>query len=287
MSESGISNKKLVLILITVFSILILLFCVIRLSIYSLTSYHEAKVNATIKDMVGESSVILTQDLETGRPVAASVKAKDSSLSGSDSLNPEPLNKYKTLVGINPDIAGWISIEGTRIDYPVMLTDSDEEYYLHRDFYRDDAKSGLPFMDSRCDITGPGSNTIIYGHNMKDGSMFADLTKYSSKKYYEEHRFIRFDTIYEEAIYEIVAVFRTKVPANDTSEFKFYNFLEADSEDEFEDYYNTIRSMSLYDIEATAISTDCLLTLSTCDHSMDDGRFVVVARRIFNQNSDL
>lgn len=287
MSENGISNKKLVLLLITVFSVIVLLFCVIRLSIYSLTSYHEAKINATLKDMVGESSIVLTQDLETGRPVVASYSYGNiSSGNKASSAKREPLSKYKKLYEINPDIAGWISIDGTKIDYPVMLTPSDEEYYLHRDFYGDESKSGLPFMDSRCEINVPGSNTIIYGHNMKDGSMFADLTKYSSKKYYEEHRFIRFDTIYDEAIYEIVAVFQTKVAADDKSEFKFYNFLEAESEDDFNNYYNKIRSMSLYDIEATTISTDCLLTLSTCDHTIDDGRFVVIAKKILKQSSD-
>lgn len=286
MSESGVSNKKTVLLLITVFSVIVLLFCVVRLCIYSLTSYHEAKVNATLKGMVGESSIVLTQDLETGRPCIT--------VSGTSSASPAvageaaaPLSKYKTLYEINPDIAGWIYIEGTDIDYPVMLTAEDEEFYLHRDFYRNDAKSGLPFMDNRCTINVPGSNTIIYGHNMKDGSMFADLIEYASPKYYRDHRYIRFDTIFEEAIYEVVAVFRVRVPADDNSEFKFYNFLSASSEDDFKQYYDKIRSLSLYDIDATAFSTDCLLTLSTCDHTVDDGRFVVVARKIQKANSDL
>lgn len=275
MSENRTSNKRLILLLIIVVSVIILILCAVRLSIYSIDAYKESLENATLKSMIGESSVSLAQDFETGRYMTTS--GKTASPAGS---RKQVLEKYKSLYDLNSDIVGWISIEGTNVDYPVMQTVYDEEYYLHRNFYREDSKSGLPFLDNRC-ITGlPSTNMIIYGHNMKSGAMFADLLKYESKSYYEKHRFIRFDSIYEEALYEIIAVFKSNISYVGENTFKFYNFIQADTEEEFYDYYNTIRGMSLYDIDATAISSDYLLTLSTCEYSVEDGRFVVVARRI-------
>ena len=277
MSENKAANRKLVLLLIIVVSIIILIVCAIRLSLYSLSAYEDSLDNAKLKKMVGESSVTLAQDFETGRYVVSD----DTDISASPEEK-QVLDKYRTLYDMNPDIVGWISIDGTNVDYPVMQTVYDEEYYLHRNYYKEETKSGLPFMDNRCITRLPSTNLIIYGHNMKSGAMFADLLKYESKSYYEKHKFIRFDTIYEEAMYEIIAVFKSNVSYVGENTFKFYNFIQADTPEEFENYYNTIRSMSLYDIEATAVSSDYLITLSTCEYSVEDGRFVVVARRISN-----
>lgn len=277
MSENKAANRKLVLLLIIVVSIIILIVCAIRLSLYSLSAYEDSLDNAKLKKMVGESSVTLAQDFETGRYVVSD----ETDISASPEEK-QVLDKYRTLYDMNPDIVGWISIDGTNVDYPVMQTVYDEEYYLHRNYYKEETKSGLPFMDNRCITRLPSTNLIIYGHNMKSGAMFADLLKYESKSYYEKHKFIRFDTIYEEAMYEIIAVFKSNVSYVGENTFKFYNFIQADTPEEFENYYNTIRSMSLYDIEATAVSSDYLITLSTCEYSVEDGRFVVVARRISN-----
>ena len=274
LSSESKSRKGLILLLIAVISILILLVCVFFLVNYSLSSYRESLLHSKLKDMVGESEIVLTTDLESGRTVASAGQTSDSG---------KVLRKYKSLYELNGDLVGWISIEDTKIDYPVMQTINDEEYYLHRNYYGDEAKEGLPFMDSRCIVGRPSTNLIIYGHNMKNGTMFADLLKYESKAYYEKHKYIHFDTIYEEALYEIVAVFRSRVAYIDENTFRFYNFIEADAEDEFYDYYNTIRDMSLYRIEAEAKASDYLLTLSTCEYTVEDGRFVVVARKIAEQ----
>jgi len=264
----------MVLLLIAVFSILVLLVCVFLLVSYSVSSYKASLHNNSLKELVGESSIELTTDLESGRTVASSDTVENSG---------RVLKKYKSLYELNKDVVGWITIDGTKVDYPVMQTIFDEEYYLHRNYYKDEAKEGLPFMDSRCIIGRPSTNLIIYGHNMKNGSMFADLLKYESEDYYKDHKYIRFDTIYREAIYEIIAVFRTRVAFQDENTFRFYNFIEADFDGEFYEYYDTIRSMSLYDIEAEAISSDYLLTLSTCEYTVEDGRFVIVARKIADQ----
>lgn len=260
----------MVLILIAVFSILVLLICIFMLINYSVTSYRESLLHSSLKDMVGESQIELTTDLESGKTVTSSGAGGEGKI----------LKKYKTLYELNNDVVGWITIDGTKVDYPVMQTVFDEEYYLYRNYYGKDAKEGLPFMDSRCMIGKPSTNLIIYGHNMKNGTMFADLLKYESKDYYDRHKYIRFDTLYEEAIYEIVAVFRSRVAFENENTFRFYNFIEADYESEFYDYYEMIRSMSLYNIDAEAMASDYLLTLCTCEYTVEDGRFVIVARKV-------
>lgn len=276
MSGERKNIKKKLLRLTALISILVLLICAVRLLFYSAEALRLRSENNKLKSMIGESSVSLSEDLETGRPITVS----DSTPSLVTPEEKTVLDKYKSLYEINPDIVGWISVENTKIDYPVMQTIYDEEFYLHRNFYKEDSKNGLPFMDSRCITRLPSTNLIIFGHNMKSGDMFHDLLKYEKKSFYDNHKYIRFDTIYEEALYEIVAVFRTRVAYKDENTFRFYNFLQADSEEEFYDYYNTIRSMSLYETDAEAVSSDYLLTLATCEYSVEDGRFVVVARKI-------
>ena len=270
------SNKKKILLLIAAVSVIVLVFCAAKLSIYSIRMYNDALTNSKLKDMVGESHVELSTDLETGRPITVN----NDNTYFKDAPSRAVLDKYKTLYNLNSDIVGWVSIDDTRIDYPVMQTVKDEQYYLHRNFYKADSTSGLPFMDDRCIISDTSTNVIIYGHNMKNGTMFADLLKYQDKDFYEKHKYIRFDTIYEESLYEIVAVFRSRVAFVDEDTFRFYNFIESDTEEEFYEYYNTIRSLSFYDTDAKAISSDYLLTLSTCEYTEEDGRFVVVARKI-------
>ena len=276
-------KKNLILMLLAGVSILVLIVCIVQFCFYTISSYRQSAQHAALRGLIGSSKVTLSQDLETGRPAVISDAAEaytDEQTAASGEDTPSVLDKYISLYELNSDLVGWISIEGTEIDYPVMQTLYDEEYYLHRDFYREDAKPGLPFMDSRCIISAPSTNLIIYGHNMKNGSMFADLLKYEDEAFYKEHRFIRFDTIYEEALYEIVAVFRTRVAYSTEDTFRFYNFIQADSAQDFYEYYTAIRSLSLYDIDATAYSSDYLLTLATCEYTVEDGRFVVVARRI-------
>lgn len=275
------NNRNLRLLLIASVSVIVLIACVAALSIYALKGYgSEAKVSR-LREMVGESSVELTTDEETGRPVTVRTDEDTAGNGGQQELKRTGiLDKYRALYELNPDMAGWISIPDTAIDYPVMQTLYDEEYYLRRNFYGEEDNSGMLFMDSRCFPDKPSTNIIIYGHNMKNGGMFADLLKYEDPEFYEKHRFIRFDTVYEEALYEVVAVFRTRVAYENEDTFRFYNFIEADSRSDIEDYIKNISAMSLYDIRANAITTDYLLTLSTCEYTVDDGRFVVVARKV-------
>ena len=135
-------------------------------------------------------------------------------------------------------------------------------------------------MDTGCDIKAPSTNYIIYGHNMRSGKMFGSLDQYANEKFYRNHKTIEFDTIYEEGTYEVMYVFRSRVYQKDEVVFKYYQFIEAYSEEEFNSNMNEMAAMSLYDTGVTASYGDQLLTLSTCDYVEEDGRFVVVAKRI-------
>jgi len=266
------SNKSLALILVAVISLIVLIVCIVMLVFRSLSSFHEAENIQKLTEDIGSSKLEYTTDESTGGTVLLSP--------GDSNDDNSVISKYSLLYSRNQDLVGWISIDNTKINYPVMQTLDDEEYYLHRDFNKEDADSGLPFMDTRCIVKKPSTNFLIFGHNMKNGDMFADLLKYEAKDYYENHKIIRFDTIYEEAVYEVIAVFRTRVAYKDENTFRFYNFIDADSELDFDYYIANINALRLYDTGVSAKSDDTLLTLATCEYSVDDGRFVVVARKI-------
>ena len=192
------------------------------------------------------------------------------------------IGKYADLYLANSDIIGWVTIEGTKVDYPVMQTQSDPEYYLHRGFDKEYAASGVPFMDAASDIFVPTSNFLIYGHNMKNGTMFHDLLKYEDRDFYEEHPTFKFDTIYKggQGTYEVIAAGYTRIYPQDSGKFKYYQYPAITTESEFYEYLKGVRSLSAYDTGVTAEYGDQLVTLSTCAYHVDDGRFIVVGKRI-------
>lgn len=192
---------------------------------------------------------------------------------------PPVLEKYRALYQENGDLVGWLSIEGTDIDYPVMQRE-DDEYYLHHDFYGEESRYGCLYVKGQADVDTPGTNFIIYGHNMKDGSMFGDLDLYRKESFWQEHPRISFDTLYEERAYEIIAVFRSRVYQPEEDVFKYYQFYQAENQEEFSWFYENIKELSLYDTGVTAAFGDTFLTLSTCAYHVEDGRFVVVAKAI-------
>ncbi len=189
------------------------------------------------------------------------------------------LPEYETLYNKNKKLIGWLKIDDTIIDYPVMQT-ANNEYYLDHNFNQEYDKNGSLFMDAACDVVHRNTNLIIYGHHMKSGKMFGNLNSYSSKEYCEKHSTIRFDTIYEKGLYQVMYVFRSRIYNEDEVVFKYYQFLDAASEKEFNSNMQEMAALSLYDTGVTAAYGDELLTLSTCDSSEQDGRFVVVAKRI-------
>lgn len=189
------------------------------------------------------------------------------------------LTKFSALYAENEDIIGWLSVPGTVINYPVMQC-KDNEYYLRHNFYGEEDKYGCLFVKDIADVDTPGTNFIIYGHNMKDGSMFGDLNKYGKISFYQTHPSLSFDTLYEERSYEILAVFRSRVYQEEDDVFKYYQFYQAETEEEFLLFYESIMDMSIYDTGVTAEFGDTFLMLSTCAYHEENGRLVIVAKRL-------
>ena len=205
----------------------------------------------------------------------------------------EKLADMNQLYEINSDTIGWLTIDDTNIDYPIMQTPDDEEYYLDRDFNKNYSANGSLILDTESDIgTGtlvnnyadgslPSTNLIIHGHNMKNGAMFGNLDLYRKQDYEKKHSIIKLSTLTEKREYEIVSVFLSQVYLKtQTDVFKYYKFFEAYDEEEFNDFYDNIKKLQLYDTGVTAEFGDEFITLSVCAYHVENGRLVVVGKRI-------
>ena len=193
----------------------------------------------------------------------------------------ERMIKLEELQKENSDIVGWLEIEDSNINYPV-LQGTDNDYYMTHNYKKQYSKNGSLFLDKDYDWNLPSTNLLIYGHNNRGSNeMFVGLMNYKNEDYYKTHKTIRFTTNEEDAEYEIISVFLSRVYyKSETDVFRYYYFINAENEQEFNEYVQNSKAASLYDIEATAQYGDQLLTLSTCEFSQEDGRLAVVARKI-------
>ena len=190
------------------------------------------------------------------------------------------LRKYSQLYADNTDFIGWLYIPGTKVGYPVMYTPEDEEFYLRKNYDKEYSTAGSLFVSKYSDVVKPTDNVVIYGHNMKAGTMFHDLLNYQDESYYQEHKTVVFNTIYGNAEYEVIAAFQTNIKEVEDTSFKYYQFFDADTAAEFDEYVNNCKALTPYDIPVTAKYGDKLITLSTCSYHTDEGRYVVVAKRV-------
>ncbi len=185
----------------------------------------------------------------------------------------------KTLYEINDDLVGWIKIENTNINYPVVKS-KVKNFYLRKDFYKKYSSYGTPFLAEQCDID-KSDNLIIYGHHMKNRKMFGSLEDYKSKNFYNQNKIIKFYLLNGDktikAEYEIFAVLKTI--AYSSNSFKYYNYTNFSNIEEFENFINKVNDLSLYETGIKAKYGDEILTLSTCEYSNKNGRLVVMARK--------
>lgn len=173
------------------------------------------------------------------------------------------------LLSMNPDCFGWLSIAGTNISYPVMHTPNNPQKYLHKNFYGEYSQSGVPFLDSRCNPES--TNLIVYGHNMNNGTIFADLCNYTDYSYFTQHPTVVFETKNGILAYTVFAVM--KVKADDD----WYRFITADTKRDYDSKINYAKTHSLYDTRITPVYNKQLLTLSTCYGGNSDNRILVLA----------
>ena len=179
----------------------------------------------------------------------------------------------------NEDIIGWLEIPNTNISFPVMQG-TDNQYYMTHNYKKEDSKDGSIFLDKDYNWDLPSSNLLMYGHNNKNGNMFQGLLEYQEESYYKEHPTIKFTTTKEDCEYEIISAFKSRVYyKSEKNVFRYYYFVNAESEEEYNNYVEESKKASLYDTGKTANYGDQLLTLSTCEYSQEDGRFAIVARK--------
>ncbi len=221
------------------------------------------------------------KDYRSARRVRDLQEQKTSAYGGTyDMSESDILPEYRKMYKENSDLVGWIVIGGTDVNYPVVQSKVWQEYYLNHNFDGEKDDSGSLFADARNDVFTPDDNIIIYGHNMKNGSMFGTLKLYLDKNYYSGHKIISFDTLYERRAYKIAAVGLSKASGADSGGFKYYNFLNADDEKSFKKYADGIKKIEAYETGVPLEYGDKLITLSTCSSAWEDGRLFIVAKEV-------
>lgn len=259
---------------------LILLLAVFAFSGFQVVNYFmESKAQADEFEKLQQLKDSATQATEATQPTETDpTETEPTETEETEPTEPQILPDYSELYKMNTDLAGWITIEGTEIDYPVMHTPNDPNFYLKKNFSREHSQHGCIYAREECDINDPSDNITLYGHNMMDGSMFAGLHKYTEKEKWEENSLIIFNTLYEYHTYKIFAVFKTTATVG--RGFSYHRFVDAATEQEFNEYVETCKELSFYDTGITPVYGDKLIALSTCEYSDANGRLVVAAVRI-------
>lgn len=248
------------------------------LGVLSLT----AVLTGCSQEAPAETSAVISTEPATIAPdtrIAEETEAPATSTpEGAQVMLPEMAELYAQ----NDEIAGWIEIKGTEVDYPVMYTPDDGQFYLYRTFEKeeDPTKEGCLFIDEFCKVDPRDTNLLIHGHNMKNGTMFHSLLNYKDEDYYKEHPVITYNSLYDEEQYEIAYVFLSQVFNQDDDVFKFYKFYNAANEEEYNYYVDNCKALELYSTGVTPAYDDDLITLTTCEYTVENGRMVVVARKI-------
>lgn len=260
------------------------------------SEYRDQKKTRELEKMKNEQEISAASDwlstkfIDTlgtgetdGEVVVAQTETVDNEVYAAEpiqEIGPQILPEYQALYEKNSDLAGWLTIEGTDIDYPVMqAVAQSSDFYLNHDFNGKEDINGSLFLDFRNNLQKPNDNMIIYGHNMKSGMMFGELKQYLEPSFWREHKKVTFNTIYEKAEYEIVAVCLSKVAEDGAGKFKYYDFIEAGSKKAFRQFVENIKELNIMDEKLELSYGDKLLTLSTCNSYTEDGRLFLVAKK--------
>lgn len=275
--------------------ILILIFTAgLVLSGLSLAQYYGA--SGSTESGIDELKNELPEATPRPSPAPPTESACEPEPESSPEPEPEPTERiyevstrFKRIYAHNTELVGWITIDGTQIDYPVMQSVEDEEFYLSHNFDKESDAYGLPFLDARCEIAPKNQVQIVYGHNIKSGIMFHDLTLYEDEEFWREHQYIVYDTIYDEAVYQIVAAFVYNASRSYPGGFQFNryiqfsaknSFTELSAERNFDDYKEQILELALYETGLDFGIDDQYLIVATCEYSAKNGRFVLLAKQV-------
>ncbi|MEE0913550.1 MAG: class B sortase [Ruminococcus sp.] len=264
--------KKISTIAVISVFVIIIAFCLVSVFSQKNTEHKEKAGFEHIEEIVTEKE---TQAIKNPIIINTDNEEKVVELSN----KPSELITYQTtyyqlhsvsdLLAMNSDCFGWISIAETNINYPVMHTPNNPQKYLHKNFYGEYSQSGVPFLDSRC--AEGRLNLIVYGHNMNNGTMFADLCNYTDYSYFTQHPVVVFETYEGASAYTIFSVMKVK------SDDDWYRFITADTKKDYDSKIKYAKSHSLYDTDITPEYNKQLLTLSTCYGGNSDNRILVLA----------
>lgn len=276
--------KKWIYNALIIFFVLMLLVSGIMLGAYYLDAYNQQNRYEDLAQLRGDVQTIVRpvpQPEETQPDATVPAETEPELVTVTDPKTGQPvqvLPEFAGLYELNSDIVGWLTVPGTVIDYPVMQTPDSPDYYLYRNFDKQDNKRGCLYVREVCDVFAPSDNLTVYGHHMRDGSMFGQLEKYRSNDFRLENPCFYFDTLTERHTYQVIAVFLTTATVG--KGFYYHAFVDAGSPEEFEEFIDTCHDLQLYDTGISAEYGDKLICLSTCEYSQVNGRLVVVAKRI-------
>ena len=181
----------------------------------------------------------------------------------------------KNLYEQNKDIIAWIRINNSNINYPIMQTLNNPNFYLRKNFYKQYSYYGTPYLSEQCDIN-TSDNLIVYGHHIKNSKMFGELENYKRQEYYNNHKNINIYTLNDERNYEIIYVFKAII----NNGFDYYNYINFNSESEFNTFKNKCKELAFFDTQIDCNYKDKFITLSTCDYTSQNARLGVVAKRL-------
>ncbi len=284
--KTKVKRKGIHVIIYFLLSVLIILSLIYIINFFSLKqeAKEQSKLLNTIDIYEKESAKEVAQNIseDEEEKVESESKEKGETISTENEeqkQETERMLQVKQLQEQNPDIVGWLEIENTNINYPV-LQGTDNRYYMTHNYKKENSKNGSIFLDAKYNWNIPSNNLLIYGHNLGNGMMFQELLKYEKESFYQEHPVIRFTTADEDTKYEIISAFKSRVyHKSEKNVFRYYFFLNNESEEEYREFVKNAKNASLYPINATASYGDQLITLSTCSYHVQDGRFAVVGRK--------
>lgn len=271
-SKQNKVDKKKVKKLITIAMLAILIITIIAVGLYyGIKAYGDYKEKKSYNDLSDYMKDADQNDM---------VEEKTARMVKLEELH----NQY-------PGVVGWLDVPGTTISFPIVQNTETNDYYLDHTYKGEYSARGSIYLDKRVDLEKPSENFLIYGHRNQNGAMFEPLMNYEKEAFYKEHKTMTFTTLHEDAEYEIIAAFRSRLYyKSEKNVYRYYFFINADDtslynpaiqggEAAFNDFVQNAKKDSMYPIEPTASYGDQLMTLSTCAYHSENGRFAVVAKK--------
>ena len=286
--KTKVNSKKIYIIIYILLTVLIILSLIYIINFFSLKKeareqsnlLNAIQINEEEKTEKVDSNILEEKEIIVGEATTQNIQTETIENSEPQNKETERMLQVKQLKEENADIIGWLEIENTTINYPV-LQGTDNEYYMTHNYKKEKSKNGSIFLNADYDWNIESNNLLIYGHNLGNGTMFQELLKYESESYYKQHPKIRFTTVEDDSEYEIISAFKSRVYYKaEKNVFRYYYFINSKSEEEYNQFVKNAKNASLYPIETTASYGDQLITLSTCSYYVEDGRFAVVGKKV-------